>query len=102
MIIRMFTGQSWASAAVFDDAEFDLVPRKGEKLAIEGEEGWAVATVVEVAHRVTGGGAADVALLVGPVMQIPASDDVLPFAALDGDGVATSAGPRTANPIWGR
>jgi hypothetical protein len=85
MIIRVFTGDSWAAATAIRDAEFDVLPREGEKLVIENGDEWIVATVQDVAHRVTGDGAADVALLLGPVRETPMGDDALPLMALDGD-----------------
>jgi hypothetical protein len=99
MIIRVFSGRDWTSATVLDDAEFDVLPRKGEKLALASDGQWAVATVTDIAHRITGDGAADVALLVGPVIESMQTDEVLPLAALDGnpDAAATTV-PRTAKP----
>jgi hypothetical protein len=99
MIIRVFTGRDWSSATVLDDAEFEVVPRKGEKLALARNGQWAVAVVTDIAHRVTGHGAADVALLVGPVSESARNEEVLPLAALDGrqDAGATSV-PRVARP----
>jgi hypothetical protein len=99
MIIRVFTGRDWSSASLLDDAEFDVVPRKGEKLALARNGQWAVAVVADIAHRATGDGAADVALLVGPVSESRRGEEALPLAALDGrqDAAATSV-PRVAKP----
>jgi hypothetical protein len=99
MIIRVFTGRDWSGATVLDDAEFEVVPRKGEKLALARNGQWAVATIIDIAHRATGDGAADVALLVGPVSESQRGSEVLPLAALDGrqDGAAISV-PRVAKP----
>jgi hypothetical protein len=99
MIIRVFTGQNWSAATVVDDAEFEVLPRKGEKLAIARNGQWAVAVVTDIAHRATGHGAADVALLVGPVVESPRGDEVLPLTALDGNVEAQAASvPRVARP----
>ena len=98
MIVRVFTGQSWSEATVLDEAEFDVLPRKGEKLAISRGDEWSVATVSEVAYRCTGHGAADVALLVGAVVTSPLGDEDLPLAALDGEAGATASVPRVARP----
>jgi len=99
MIIRVFTGRDWSSATLLDDAEFEVVPRKGEKLALARNGQWAVAVVTDIAHRATGDGAADVALLVGPVSETQRRDEVLPMAALDGrqDQGATAV-PRVTKP----
>ena len=99
MIIRVFTGRDWSSATLLDDAEFDVVPRKGEKLALARNGQWAVAAVTDIAHRATGDGAADVALLVSPVSESRRGDEALPLAALDGrqDAAPTSV-PRVARP----
>jgi hypothetical protein len=99
MIIRVFTGRDWSGATVLDDAEFEVVPRKGEKLALARNGRWAVAVVSDIAHRAAGDGAADVALLVGPVSESPRGDEVLPLAALDGkpDAAAPTV-PRVARP----
>jgi hypothetical protein len=99
MIIRVFSGRDWAGATVLDDAEFDVLPRKGEKLALARNGQWSVAVVTDIAHRITGDGAADVALLVGPVAESPQTDEILPLAALDGNPtvVATTV-PRVAKP----
>lgn len=85
MIVRVFTGRNWSEATVLDDAEFDVLPRQGEKLALARDREWTVATVADVAYRCTGHGAADVALLVGPVATSARGDELLPLAALDGD-----------------
>jgi hypothetical protein len=99
MIIRVFTGSDWSGASMLDDAEFDVLPRKGEKLAVARNGQWAVAAVIDIAHRVTGDGAADVALLVGPVSESARNDEVLPLAALDGkQDPAPAAVPRVAKP----
>jgi len=82
MIVRIFTGESWTASNDIRDAEFDVLPREGEKLVIENGDQWIVATVQDVAHRVAGAGAADVALLLGPVRESPMGDDALPLAAL--------------------
>jgi hypothetical protein len=98
MIVRVFTGRGWTDATLLDDAEFDVLPRKGEKLALTRNGQWAVATVSDIAHRSTGAGAADVALLVGPVTQSPLGDEALPLAALDGKPDATGSVPRVTRP----
>jgi hypothetical protein len=105
MIIRIFTGKSWTESNDIRDAEFDALPREGEKLVIENGDQWIVATVQDVAHRVTYDGAADVALLLGPVRESPISDDALPLAALDGDEpvrVAPPMPPSTRGSPWRR
>jgi hypothetical protein len=99
MIIRVFTGRDWSGATILDDAEFEVVPRMGEKIALARNGQWAVAVVADIAHRATGHGAADIALLVGPVSESARNDEVLPLAALDGKldaGAATV--PRVAKP----
>src|SRR5258706_9120117 len=99
MIIRVFTGRDWSDATVLDDAEFEVLPRKGEKLALARNDQWAVAVVTDIAHRATGEGAADVALLVGPVIESRRGDEVLPLAALDGkQDLGGPAVPRVAKP----
>jgi hypothetical protein len=98
MIVRVFTGPTWSEASVLDDAEFDVLPRKGEKLALSRGKEWAVATVSEVAYRCTGHGAADVALLVGAVATSPLGDQDLPLAALDGDASTAPSVPRVERP----
>jgi hypothetical protein len=99
MIIRVFTGRDWSGATVLDDAEFEVLPRKGEKLALARNGQWAVGVVTDIAHRSTGDGAADIALLVGAVSESPQTDEVLPLAALDGNHDATAtAVPRVARP----
>jgi hypothetical protein len=105
MIIRIFTGESWSAATVIRDAEFDALPREGEKLVIENGEDWLVATVQDVAHRVTGDGAADVALLLSTVRESPMGNDALPLAALDGDELLTvvpGMPPTTRGTPWRR
>ena len=97
MIVRVFTGRSWSESTVLDDAEFDVLPRQGEKLALAVNGEWAVATVAEVAYRGTGHGAADIALLVGAVARSARGDELLPLAALDGNADGTSI-PRAAKP----
>lgn len=99
MIIRVFTGRDWSGATVLADTEFDVLPRKGEKLVLARDGQWVVAVVSDIAHRATGDGAADVALLVGPVSESPRGDEVLPLAALDGrqDAPGTSV-PRVTRP----
>jgi len=99
MIIRVFTGRDWSGASVLADVEFDVVPRRGEKLALARNDQWAVAVVTDIAHRATGDGAADVALLVGPVGESRRGEEVLPLAALDGKpDLAPAAVPRVAKP----
>ena len=71
MIVRIFTGESWTESSDIRDAEFDVLPCEGEKLVIENSDQWIVAPVQEVAHRISGDGAADVALLHGPVRESP-------------------------------
>jgi hypothetical protein len=105
MIIRIFTGASWTAATQLEDAPFDIVPREGEKLALVIDGQWKVATVKDVAHRVAGEGAADVALLVGPVRESPLGDEALPLAALDGDEpitVVPGVPPTTRGSPWRR
>lgn len=98
MIIRVFTGRDWSGASVLDDAEFEVVPRKGEKLALARNGRWAVAAVTDIAHRVTGDGAADIALLVGPVSDSLRGDEILPLSALDGRQDEAMAMPRVSRP----
>jgi len=105
MIIRIFTGDTWTESTAIRDAEFDMLPREGEKLVIENGDQWIVATVQDVAHRITGDGAADVAVLLGPVRESPMSEDALPLAALDGDeplNVAPAMPPTTRGSPWRR
>ena len=105
MIVRIFTGESWTASNDIRDAEFDVLPREGEKLVIENGDQWIVATVQDVAHRVAGAGAADVALLLGPVRESPMGGDVLPLAALDGDEpvtVVAAMPPTTRGSPWRR
>lgn len=98
MIIRVFTGRDWSGSSVLDDAEFEVVPRKGEKLALARDGRWVVSVVTDIAHRVTGDGAADVAVLVGPVSESPRGDEILPLAALDGRQDVIAAAPRVSRP----
>jgi hypothetical protein len=105
VIVRIFTGESWTASTDIRDAEFDALPREGEKLVIENGDQWIVATVQDVAHRVTGDSAADVALLLGPVRESPMGDDALPLAALDDDellAIKPAMPPTTRGGPWRR
>jgi hypothetical protein len=55
--------------------------------------------------EIAGEGAADVALLVGPMREGPMSDEALPLAALDGDEAPTTMPampPTTRGSPWRR
>jgi hypothetical protein len=101
MIIRIFEGDSWSTAEPVGDCEFDSLPAAGHKLAIAGRDGWMCAQVRDIAHRIGDPGQpADVALLVGPMLQ---SDDrsEMPLAGLDRLRAPSSpAGVPKAGP-WG-
>src|SRR5258708_22565057 len=88
IVVRIFAGSCWRSATLFDDIEFDVLPRQGEMLTVLQAGQWSVATVRAIAHRAAGHAAADVAMLVGPVRACPLRHDVLPFAALDDEEIS--------------
>lgn len=93
MLVRIFTGADWASAAQLGDFAFDQIPAIGHKLALIRDDRWACATVRDVVHRVIDGSeAADVALLLGSLATAPSGQEPLPFALLDG-AAARSAAP---------
>jgi hypothetical protein len=83
MIIRIFTGAGWTGAAEYGDYDFDQVPRIGEALAFGDETAWDVARVLDVAHRLSDGDTADVALLIERVRQAQRGNEMLPAALLD-------------------
>jgi len=103
MLVRIFMGATWVGADRQEDYEFDALPAVGHKLAIAYEDGWEVATVRDIVHRMTDPEtAADIAILVSVPVQSGQASDALPLAGLDG-GIAKPSGvsvPKTTGP-WG-
>ena len=101
MLVRIFMGASWAAADRQEDYEFDALPAVGHKLAIAYDDGWEVATVRDIVHRLTDPEtAADIAVLVSVPVASGNAADALPLAGLDGVAgktVSTSV-PKTASP----
>jgi hypothetical protein len=100
VIVRTFVGSCWGSATLFDDFEFDVLPREGEMLTILRGGQWLVARVSAIAHRTMGHGAADIAMLVSRVRESPCGYELLPFTALDEEGVSASTRPFSNPSLW--
>ncbi|MDB5662472.1 MAG: hypothetical protein JWN59_810 [Sphingomonas bacterium] len=101
MIVRIFTGDSWSAATHHADAGFEQLPRVGETIASGSDDAWIVGQVVDVVHRVVGGDAADVALLLGRTRSAARGDEPLPLAALDGGNDRPAASPSPSVPRSG-
>lgn len=107
MLVRIFTGGTWATARQLDDCMFDAVPMVGDKIAIGLDRGWDVAVVEDIVHRITDPDeAADIAIRVSDPVTGGSATDPLPLRELDAlDGGArpatpTASVPRTRGP-WG-
>ena len=107
MLVRIFTGASWATARQLDDCMFDTVPLVGDKLAIGLDNGWDVAVVEDIVHRITDPNeAADIAIRVSDPVTGGSATDPLPLRELDAVGggakpaTSTASVPRTRGP-WG-
>ncbi|WP_404711138.1 hypothetical protein [Sphingomonas sp. MMS24-J13] len=84
MLVRVLQGNSWAAAEPIGDFEFEQLPTTGHKIAIAGPDGWSSGQVRDIAHRIGDPDeAADVALLVGPMLFGDDRSDMLPFGQLD-------------------
>lgn len=101
MLVRIFVGSGWAAAQAHGDYVFDVLPAAGHKLAFATDTGWQAAIVIDVAHRfVDHGAAADIALLLSPLMDGDDRDAALPLAQFDRLGGAPGAGS-AATPATG-
>ena len=95
--VRLFEGERWQDAGMAGDVTVDVVPAIGHRLALAGDDGWRVGTVVDVAHRIVDADeAADIALLVSRLIEGGSLDEALPLAALDGEAGAESPAPAPA------
>lgn len=103
MLIRIFQGNNWSEAQAVGDFAFDALPVAGHKIAVAGEAGWTSGQVRDVVHRVGDpANAADVAVLVGPMLQGTERAGMLPTGQLDrlnGAPVAAASVPRSGP--WG-
>lgn len=103
MLVRIFMGASWGVADRQEDYEFEALPAVGHKIAIAYDDGWEVATVRDVVHRLTDPETAgDIAILVSIPVTSGSAADALPLAGLDGVSAKTPgvSVPKTASP-WG-
>lgn len=102
--VRLFEGSRWQDAAIAGDVVVDVVPAIGHRLALAQGDSWRVGKVVDVAHRIVDADeAADIALLVSPLVDGGSLDEALPLVALDGDVAAAPAAtpaPSSRGP-WG-
>ncbi len=95
MLVRIFSGNSWSTADELGDFEFDEIPSIGHKLALSGDT-WDCGQVHDIVHRVVDGDeAADVALLLGPLVSAPLDRQPLPLGLLDQAGGAAPASSST-------
>ena len=92
MLVRIFQGIDWASAAQLGDYAFDQIPAIGHKIALVRGDRWECGPVRDIVHRVIDGSeAADVALLIGSLATAPLGQDPLPFALLDAPAARPAA-----------
>lgn len=103
--VRLFQGNRWQDAEMAGDVTVDVVPAIGHHLALAGDDQWRVGKVVDVAHRIVDADeAADIALLVSPLIDGGSLDEALPLAALDGRAVPgeSAAAPPASAPAPSR